>query len=54
LYLCKLLFLSYSIAKLLFGEKPKLLGIFETLKKATVKNDDVHRNLTAALKIAKT
>lgn len=41
-----------SIAKLLFGEKPKLLGIFETLKKGTVKNEDVHRNLTVALESA--
>lgn len=37
------------IAKLVFGPKPKLLGIFETLKKGTVKNDAVLQDLTDTL-----
>ncbi|WP_096199569.1 ParA family protein [Bacillus sp. FJAT-45350] len=44
---------QYSfIAKSLFGEKPKLLGIFETLKKGTVKNDDVINDLESDLQKA--
>jgi cellulose biosynthesis protein BcsQ len=40
------------VAKLLFGEKPKLLGIFETLKKGTVNNETVHLDFTQALQTA--
>jgi chromosome partitioning protein len=43
---------SASLAKEFFGEKPELLGIFETLKKGTVNNEtvlnDLNKNLTKA------
>lgn len=38
-----------EIAKIVFGSKPKLLGIFETLKKGTVKNNEVLRELATSL-----
>lgn len=41
------------LAKSLFGEKPKLLGIFETLKKGTVKNQFVLNDLIDDLERAK-
>ncbi|MBU3181172.1 ParA family protein [Clostridium psychrophilum] len=41
-----------DIARLLFGEKPKLLGIFETLKKGSVKNDDVLIKINTYIKDA--
>lgn len=37
------------VAKLLFGEKPKLIGIFETLKKTNVNNDHVINDLKREL-----
>lgn len=39
-----------SITKSLFGERPKLLGIFETLKKGKVKNQTVMDELISELK----
>jgi cellulose biosynthesis protein BcsQ len=41
-----------EMARLLFGAKPKLLGIFETLKKGTVKNDNVIVNLNTSMQLA--
>jgi chromosome partitioning protein len=38
-----------DIARLLFGEKPKLLGIFQTLKKSQSKNDKVVDELNAIM-----
>lgn len=38
-----------NIYKLLFGEKSKFLGIFQTLKKGPVNNDNVMRDLNATL-----
>ncbi len=40
------------LAQALFGEKPQLLGIFETLKKGTVKNDVILNDLIGDLKMA--
>ena len=40
------------LLKSLFGEKPKLLGIFETLKKGTVKNQQVLNDLVTDLRRA--
>ncbi|NHM32830.1 ParA family protein [Neobacillus terrae] len=41
-----------SLARLLFGERPQLLGIFETLKKGTVKNQQVLLDLKEYLDAA--
>ncbi|MBM7662126.1 cellulose biosynthesis protein BcsQ [Bacillus mesophilus] len=41
------------LAKELFGEKPELLGIFETLKRGTVNNDTVLNDLNQHLTKAK-
>jgi chromosome partitioning protein len=38
------------LAHSIFGDKPQLLGIFETLKKGTVKNDDIIQDLIDDLK----
>lgn len=38
------------LAQSLFGGKPQLLGIFETLKKGAVKNDEILNDLVADLK----
>lgn len=38
------------IVKLVLGSKPKLLGIFETLKKGSVKNNNVLQDLNDSLK----
>lgn len=38
-----------EIAKIVFGSKPKLLGIFETLKKGSVKNNTVLGDLATGL-----
>lgn len=38
------------LAQSLFGEKPELLGIFETLKRGTVKNHHILNDLIADLK----
>lgn len=40
------------LARQLFGEKPKLLGIFETLKKGSTKNGEVMTDLMTDLKKA--
>lgn len=40
------------LSKSLFGEKPQLLGIFETLKKGTVKNQSVINDLVSDLRRA--
>jgi chromosome partitioning protein len=42
-----------AMGRLLFGDKPKLLGIFETLKKGTVKNNQVLNELKEHLKAAR-
>ncbi|MCC3358583.1 ParA family protein [Bacillus sp. REN16] len=41
-----------QLATLLFGPKPKLIGIFETLKKANVNNTQAIRSLKSELKEA--
>ncbi|WP_010283180.1 ParA family protein [Bacillus timonensis] len=41
-----------QLATLLFGPKPKLIGIFETLKKANVNNVEAVKNLKSDLKDA--
>ncbi|MCA1031201.1 AAA family ATPase [Bacillus timonensis] len=42
-----------TVAKLLFGAKPELLGVFETLKKRGVNNDTVMNELHADLEKSK-
>lgn len=41
-----------NIYKLIFGDKPKFLGIFQTLKKGLVKNENVMIDLEATLENA--
>lgn len=41
-----------ALAKLLFGPRPKLIGIFETLKKGSVKNHKELQNLMGDLQLS--